>query len=124
LYGEEYALNVDVEYPIVVLLRDCAKRGDFEDARVGEQDINMTSLLFNHGIEPVEIRPSGHIALHAGNVFPDLFHCFVEFARAAPSDKNMSSFRGEPLRGSESNAAGTTSAHRDFSIKFPIVLYS
>jgi hypothetical protein len=95
---EEQSLDVDGERLVEVLLADRPERGQHRDAGVGEQDVEAALLLLHPGIEPVEVREVGDIALHARDVLADLLDRFLEFRLPAAGDEDVGTLGDEPPR--------------------------
>jgi hypothetical protein len=74
LYGEENAFHVYVERFVVVGFGDRSEGSEFAEACVGEEDVDAAFLLFDGGVEAIQIGEICDIALDGGDVFADSFH--------------------------------------------------
>ena len=101
---KDHAFDVDAEHPVEMLFGDSSQRGVFADSGVGEQNVDAAFLLFHNRIKPVQIREIGCVALDAGHILANLFHCRVQFALATAGYKDVSSFAHEALSRCEADA--------------------
>src|SRR5262249_46384089 len=110
--------DVDVEHLVEVLLGDLSKRGDRQDAGVGEQDVEAALLPLHRGEQPVEVRKVRDVALHAGDVLADLCYRFIEFRLAASGDEDVGALGDEAPGGGQADAAVAPGDDRDFPFQF------
>src|ERR1035438_5372967 len=91
--------------------RGCAR------ARVGEEYIDVTMLLFHDGIEPVQIFQARHVAHDRRKVFLDEGCRPLQLFLLSPSDHDVRTFFHEALGCGKANTARSTRDDRNFSFK-------
>ena len=67
--------------------------------------------------QPVQVVEIGHISLYRCHAGSDRLDRSVQFLSAAPGNVGMSSFRDEPLRARQTNAAIGAGDDRDLSFE-------
>src|SRR5215475_10992119 len=94
------------------------ERCDLTHARVREEYVDVTMLLFHNGIEPVQIFQARYVARDRRDVSPDkgcgLFQLFLSSA----SDHDVGTFFHEALSCGQADPAVAASYDHDFSCKF------
>src|ERR1700731_3331582 len=80
-----------------MLLGDRAEWRELATACIGEENVDLATLLLNSVIETVDIGELAHIALHAAHAAADLFDCGGERFLTAAGDEDRSAFGCEGL---------------------------
>src|SRR3984885_13046532 len=88
---------------------------DCTRARVGEEYIDVTMLLFHDGIEPVQIFQARHVAHDRRNVSLDEGCRLLELFLSAPSDHDVRTFFHEALGCGQANPTASACDDRNFS---------
>src|SRR5579862_197583 len=90
---------------------------DFTPARVCEEDVDVTVLLFHDGIEPIQILQARNVASDRRDVLTDrgcgLFQLFL----ASAADYNVRAFFNEALGCGQANPAVTACNDCNFPFK-------
>src|SRR6266852_8599713 len=55
LHGEQKTLDVGVENLVEVLFGDCAERGEFSRAGIGEENVDVALVLLYGGVQAIKI---------------------------------------------------------------------
>ncbi len=84
-----------------------------DDARPGEQDVDLALLAGDLGVEPIEIGEVGNVTLHCGDTAADKRYRLVQFCLAAPGDVDERAFFDEALGGGETHTARAAGNHGD-----------
>src|SRR6266404_3042417 len=114
---EGQAARVDRKDLVVAFLRRLGERVRIDDARPGEQDVDLALLPGDLGVEPVEIGEVGHVTLHCGDTAADQRYRLVQFRLAAPGDVDERAFFDEALGGGETYSAAAACDDSDFSFE-------
>src|SRR5438552_18540917 len=109
---EGQAVRVDRKDLVEAFLCRLGERLRIDDARPGEQDVDLAPLAGDLGVEPVESGEVGHVSLYRGDAVADQRYRLVQFRLAAPGDVDERAFFDEALGAGE---AYTTTAARDDS---------
>jgi hypothetical protein len=94
LDGEENALHVHVESFVVVGFGDRAEGREIAETGVGEENVDAAFLLFDGGVETIEIGEICDVALDGGDVFADLLYGGVQFGLPASGNEDVGAFAG------------------------------
>ena len=78
-----------------MLFIDSFERKVFEDARVGEDNIEPALFQFNLSKETVEVLRIRHVTLDGADVRTDLFDGVVQFGLITAGDEDVGSFADE-----------------------------
>src|SRR5207245_2894285 len=114
---EGQAARVDRKDRVEASLGRLGERLRIDDARPGEQDVNLALLAGDLGVEPVEIGEVGHVTLHCGDAVADQRYRLVQFRLAAPGDVDERAFFDEALGGGEAYTATAARDDSDFSLQ-------
>src|ERR1700677_1754651 len=90
---------------------------DCTRARVGEEYIDVTMLLFHDGIEPVQIFQARHVAHDRRNVSLDEGCRLLQLFLLSPSDHDVRTFFHEALGCGQANTARSTRDDYNFVLK-------
>jgi hypothetical protein len=84
LYREQRALHVEIEEPVEMLLREACQGSELADARIGDQDIDLSLRLYDlvEAIEVLQVRD-----------VPERLRRYCQ----SPSRPRRASFGGGPL---------------------------
>src|SRR5512140_2150265 len=88
---------------------------DCTRARVGEEYIDVTMLLFHDGIEPVQIFQARHVAHDRRKVSLDDGCRLLQLFLSSPSDHDVRTFFHEALGGGQANPAASACDNRNSS---------
>ena len=117
LHGEEKTLDVGVESLVEMFFGDRPEGREFTAAGIGEDDIDVASLLLDGCVQAVEVGEFGHVALDSGDVLANRLDRLVEFSLAAAGNEDLSAFGDEMLSGGQADAAGASGDDGYFSIQ-------
>src|SRR5215469_6049106 len=92
LHGEEQPSDVDAEEFVEVCLGNFPQCRVYSHASVGKKHIDVSMMLFNSGIETLEVCELGDITLNTSDILPDLLYCCIQFALTATGDIHMRAF--------------------------------
>src|SRR5580698_3280160 len=110
------APDVAVECFVKMLFRYCAEGSKGAAPGIGDQDVNVSFLIFYLSIQTIEIGQIGDVALNAGDIAADFPDGLVQFVLAAARNKNIGAFRDKPFGRGEAEAAGGVGNNCYFSI--------
>src|SRR5271168_2933658 len=97
-----------------MLLREACQGSELADARIGDQDINLSLRL--HGlVEAIEVLQFRDVPLNAYDIAADRLHCLVELLLAAARYEDKSAFVDEALRRGETYSRGAAGNHGHLS---------
>ena len=77
----------------------------FDNASVGERDIDLALLRFDHLIKPVEVLKIGNVPLNCRDVRSDFGSGLIQFSLSSSRDEDISSLSDEPFGGCQADPA-------------------
>src|SRR6516164_5498617 len=105
------APRVDRKDVVEAFFRRLGKWLRINDARPGKENINLTLLASDLGVEPIEFLELADVPLYAGDVPTDRGDGLVQFLLATGEDIDERSFGHEPLCHCQSKPAGAAGNH-------------
>ena len=97
--------RVDRKLPVEAFLRHLGQRLRIDDARRGEEDIDLTLFAGDFAVQLVQIGEIGHVTVHCGDAADDRSDRLVQFVLAAGEDIDERAFFNEALGGGETLSA-------------------
>src|SRR5216684_8870442 len=114
---EGQAARVDRKDLVEAFLRRLGERLRINDARPGEEDIDLCLLAGDLGVEPVEIGEVRYVSLYCSDAAADQRYRLVQFRLAARGDVDERTFFNEALGGGETHSAAAASDDGNFSLE-------